>query len=314
MPQISVVIALYNKEKDIQHTLDSVLKQTFKDFEIVVIDDGSTDDSGKIVQSNLDSRICYVKTENNGVSKARNIGIQHSTAPLIAFLDADDLWLEHHLEDLVNLKMDFPEAGLLLKNYRFSFSENLLKKPVFDSIDNSNFRGIVPDFFKSSMPDRLAWTSAVAVPKKVFDQVGVFDENITLGAGEDSDMWIRIAVVFPVAFDAKPSAIYKMNASNRISHSKTLQRNFSKLDKFKVEEKKNPSLKKLLDRIRIVYAFKHKLAGDKESFNYYYKAIDKKNILFKTKILLKLPDPILKTLFNFKKKLERKNFHFDTYN
>lgn len=313
MPAISVVIPLYNKEKEIQNTLQSVLQQTFNDFEIVIVNDGSTDQSEEKVLAISDKRIQYLATPNRGVSQARNTGIENATAPLIAFLDADDVWLHHHLEDLVALHSDFPEAGLLVKNYVFAYPKNLRVEPTFNEIDSQNFRGIVPDFFKSSMPNRLAWTSAVAVPKSVFDQVGTFDESITLGAGEDTDMWIRIALDFPVAFDAKISAIYKMDASNRISHSNTLKRNFSKLDKFTQEEKSNPSLKKYLDRYRLEYALKHKLAGDKKAFDYYYKAIDQNNIPFKTRALLMFPASVLRMLYKAKKGLEKEKVFLDIY-
>ena len=186
-------------------------------------------------------------TENKGVSQARNLGISESKGKLIAFLDADDFWFTTHLESLHQLHINFSEAELLATNYRFYFSDKKIVQPVFDAIPTEKWSGIVPDFFKASMKFRLAWTSAVAVRKDVFETVGHFDENITLGAGEDTDMWIRIALNYPVAFDNEVSAYYHMATENRISLSKTLERKFSKLDKFSNEEKTNSSLKKYLD-------------------------------------------------------------------
>lgn len=313
MSEISIVIPLYNKEKEIQNTLESVLQQSFPDFEVLVVNDGSTDSSESKVLAFSDKRIKYIKTENGGVSKARNIGIELATSPLVAFIDADDLWLVNHLDNLMTLHKDFPEAGLLIKNYKFVYAGNHQVQPVFNGIDSNNFRGIVDDFFYASLNFRMAWTSAVAVPKAVFKQVGVFDEEITLGAGEDTDMWIRIALKYPVAFDSKISALYKMDASNRISHSQTLKRNFSKLNKFSEEEKNNPSLKKFIDRYRVEYALKHKLAGDNETFKYYLNNADKKNINTKTKIILALPAFILRPMYRLKKVLEQKKLFISAY-
>jgi glycosyltransferase involved in cell wall biosynthesis len=313
MPVISIVIPLFNKEKEIQNTLESVLQQTFSNFEVLVINDGSTDGSEGKVLAFSDQRIKYIKTTNGGVSKARNTGIQLATAPLIAFLDADDLWLPNHLDDLIELQNDFPEAGLLIKNYKFVYAENHHIQPVFNGIDNPNFRGIVKDFFQASLNYRLAWTSAVAVPKSVFEQVGVFDEKITLGAGEDTDLWTRIALKYPVVFDSKISALYKTDASNRISHSQTLKRSFSKLNKFSDEEKSNPSLKLFMDRYRVEYAIRHKLAGDNETCTFYLKQVDKKNINTKTQLLLALPPFLLKPLYRLKKALEKRKLFISVY-
>lgn len=314
MPKFSIVIPLYNKENEIQHTLNSVLQQNFSDFEVLVINDGSTDNSGQKVLAFSDKRIKYLKTENGGVSKARNKGIALATSPLIAFLDADDIWLPGHLQDLNDLYENFPQAGLLIKNYTFVYADNHQISPVFNGINNENFRGIVQDFFYASLNYRMAWTSAVAVQKDVFTKVGVFDEQITLGAGEDTDMWTRIALHYPVAFDSRVSALYKLDASNRISHSQTLKRKFSKLDKFVKHEQNNPSLKKFIDRYRIEYALKHKLAGATETTEFYLKNVDKKNIQVKTKLLFAMPTSLLKFLYRLKKVLERKKVFISVYN
>lgn len=313
MPEISIVIPLYNKENEIENTLNSVLKQSFTNFEVIIINDGSTDKSESRVLAFSDNRIKYKKTENGGVSKARNKGIEMAVSPLIAFLDADDIWLPDHLFDLKKLYDDFPNAGLILKNYIFVYAGNHQVKPVFNGIDPDNFRGIVDDFFYASLNYRLAWTSAAAIPKEVFKKVGVFDEKITLGAGEDTDMWTRTALSYPVAFDSKISALYKMDASNRISHSKTLKRSFSKLNKFIDEEKQNPSLKKFIDRYRVDYAVKHKLAGDTKTFKYYINGVNKSNLNTKTKLILALPTAFLRLLYKLKKVLERKNILISAY-
>jgi len=301
MPYFSVIIPLYNKENNIAETIESVLLQSFQDFEIIIVNDGSTDNSESKVLSLLNDKIRYFKTENRGVSQARNFAIEKSEGKVLAFLDADDYWYVNHLEHLKLLYEKFPEAGLLATNYEFYFSEKRIIKPTFLGISSDFDRGIVEDFFHSSYEYRIAWTSAVAVPKDILQDIGNFDENITLGAGEDSDLWIRIAIKYPVAFINKVSARYKMDGVNRISHSNTLNRNFSKLDKFYLNEKANPSLKRFLDLYRTEYALKHKLAGDINNFLFYTKDISTQNLNLKTRILFSLPSWQLRWLYKFKK-------------
>ena len=312
-PFFSIVIPLYNKENSIEKTLKSVFYQSFSDFEVIVINDGSTDKSDEKVKAFSDVRVRLISTENRGVSQARNLGLKEAKGTLIAFLDADDYWFPHHLENLYQLHKNFPNAGLLASNYQFYYSDKRIIQPLFDGIPTQKWSGIVPDFFKASMKYRLAWTSAVAVKKEVFESLGNFDENITLGAGEDTDMWIRIALNYPVAFDNEVSAYYQMETENRISLSRTLERRFSKLDKFTNKEQTNISLKKYLDLYRAEFALKHKLAGDVKSFHFYKNAIAEENLHWKTKLLFTTPTFILRILYFFKKKLEKLNIQTSVY-
>jgi glycosyltransferase involved in cell wall biosynthesis len=313
MPFFSIVVPLYNKQKDIKQTLLSALSQTFRDFELIVINDGSTDGSEAEVVSITDERLIYQKTENQGVSAARNLGIEKAKGNYIAFLDADDYWYPDHLETLKNLADIFPHAGAVAANYEFKHPNGTITNTFFEDID-TDFKGIVKDFFKSSMLFRVMWTSAVAVKKDVFLKTGIFDTSITLGAGEDTDMWIRIALAYPIAFNAKITATYNLGSSNRISHAQTLKRSFAKLDKFKQEEMTNKNLQKFIDLYRASYALKHKLAGDTNTYNYYKHAITKGNIPLKTRLILNLPTPLLQALYGVKQKLKSLNINFDIYN
>ena len=312
-PFFSVIIPLFNKENEIKSTLESVLSQTFQDFEVIVIDDGSTDNGKKIVEDFNNSKIKLISTRNNGVSKARNIGIEEAKGALVAFLDADDIWFENHLQLLAELFNNYPNAGILATNYEIFYNKNKIIKPYFIDIPKENWSGVVTDFFKSSMVNRIAWTSAIAIPKKAFDKVGNFDENITLGAGEDTDLWIRMALEFEVAFNNQITVRYNLGAENRISLTKTLTRSFAKLNQFGAQETENPSLKKYLDLYRTQYALKHKLAGDVKTFNFYKNQINSENITWKIKTVFMLPVFILKIFFVIKKYLEHKNFLFSIY-
>lgn len=305
MPLFSVIIPLYNKQKDIAATLRSAFAQTVADFEVIVVNDGSTDDSEKEVLQFDDRRLVYIKTENRGVSQARNLAIEKASGKYIAFLDADDYWQPDHLETLLELITLHPQAGLYATNYRFIYPNGSLKNTNFKSLIN-DFRGVIDNVFKHSLRDRLMWTSCIAVKREVFDSVGVFNTSITLGAGEDTDMWIRIALKYPVAFTMKVTAHYNLAGSNRISHAKTLLRSFAKLDNFTEEEKADPHLKKYLDLYRSDFALKHKMAGDSSTFNFYYNALEPENISGKVRLLLKLPVWLLRAMLAVKQRLREK--------
>ncbi|MNT04334.1 hypothetical protein D3C72_1389090 [compost metagenome] len=228
-------------------------------------------------------------------------------------MDADDYWFPNHLKQLSELYEMFPQCGLYCTNYERFYNPNKIIKPTYVAIPHHPWKGIVNDFFQSSYIDRIAWTSAVAVPKTVIDTVGNFKTTITLGAGEDTDLWLRIALRFDVAFDNEISARHMLDAENRVSLANTLKRSFAKLDEFKEEEKNNPSLKKYLDLHRIFFAIRHKLAGDKKTFDFYMQSVDRSNIPFKTKIILAMPTFLIRKLYAFKKYLEQKNILISIY-
>jgi glycosyltransferase involved in cell wall biosynthesis len=203
MPDISIIIPLYNKENHIRVTLKSVLAQTFQDFEIIIVNDGSTDDSIKEISLIKDHRIMLFTIENQGVSYARNYGIERAGTDFIAFLDADDYWYPDHLEDLKILSERFPDCGLYAKGFESVYYGKHTIASKFMGMD-SPFLGIVKDYFYHSLKSQIVWTSAVAIPTKILKTYGNFD--VTLKAGEDTDLWTRIALYEKVAFDSKISA------------------------------------------------------------------------------------------------------------
>jgi len=313
MAFFSIVIPVYNKQKDIKKTLESVLKQTFIDYEIIVVNDGSTDNSEDIILSVTDSRIRYFKTENKGASSARNFGIEKSAGAVVAFLDADDYWFPNHLEVLYDLYQTYTEAVLFAARYEFFHPNETVEKIELPGID-ANFKGLLKNIFAISLKYRPLCSSCVAIKKDVFYKIGAFDTTISKNAvGEDTDMWTRIAIKYPIAYSGKTTARYILGASNRISNVKTLQQSFLRLDKFREEEKSNYSLSRFLNIYRASYALKFKLAGHTEGFNLYYKEITPAGIPLKTKVLLILPRPFLKLLFNLKQILKTRNIHFSIY-
>jgi len=213
-PKISVVIPLYNKAPHIKRALESVLAQTVREFEVLVVDDGSTDGGAEIVKGFTDPRLRLISQENRGVSLARNRGILDSDGDLIAFLDADDAWTPGFLETIAKLSESFPQAGAVATAYDVIDPKGRLKPPiVFPEIPAPPWEGIVPSYFRSAMGATLVWTSAVAVRRSVFDEIGGFPEGVNLG--QDMDMWLRIALRYPIAYTTFVGATYFMNAVNR---------------------------------------------------------------------------------------------------
>ncbi|GGF44836.1 glycosyltransferase family 2 protein [Echinicola rosea] len=196
----SVVIPLYNKEENITRTLASVREQTFTDFEIVIVNDGSTDKSVEKVAEIVDDRIKLYHKKNGGVSDARNYGIKKSNNRYIAFMDADDLWKPNYLEEMAKLIQEYPEAGM----YNCAHS-TIYKGKTYDMNHDIN-KGIIENYFATSLKYVIAWTSATIVPKDVFDKVGGFPVGMI--SGEDVYTWAKIAIQYPVAFHPAALTIY----------------------------------------------------------------------------------------------------------
>ncbi len=210
MPEISVVMPLYNKAGYVKRAVNSILGQTFHDFEIIVVNNNSTDGSEKIVEQFNEPRIKMFnkETPSPGGHAARNLGIKNASAGLIAFLDADDEWKPEFLKTIIRLRDRFPEAGAYATSYEEKKSSGRTKIPKFWYIPAAeNWEGIIPDYFKSSLYGASpVWTSAVSIPKYVFEASGFFPEGVRRGG--DLDMWARIALRFPIAFSRYAGAVY----------------------------------------------------------------------------------------------------------
>lgn len=304
MPHFSVVIPLYNKEKDIKATLESLFKQTFSDFEVVVVNDGSTDNSEAIVKEFDDPRIRLFSKENEGVALTRNLGVEMAKTNHIVFLDADDYWYPFHLENLHNLTSKFPEEQWYATAYEKKHNQKLTTAMISPIMEQKNWMGVVDDYFKNSLIDALAWTSAVCMKKDFFQKLNGFDATITNGAGEDTDLWLRAALDSPLVFSTRISARHNLDSSNRISHTPTKDRVFMSLDKYEDIAKSNPYLKQYLDVNRFSFAIQHKLAKDDASFEDYVRKIDLKNLTSKQRFLLKQPRKALIGMKNLKFLLE----------
>lgn len=214
-PKIAAVIPLYNKGPYILRALESVLAQSERDFEIVVVDDASTDGGAEIARRHPDPRIRLVRRSKPGPGghAARNAGVAAASAPLIAFLDGDDAWSPRFLETILRLRAAFPRAGAYA-TARCSREGERIEHLPYRGLPPPPWEGIIPDYFSATADVSLIASSSVAIPRDVFADVGGFPE--TEPAGGDLEMWFRIAVKYPIAFSRYVGATWFCDSANRI--------------------------------------------------------------------------------------------------
>lgn len=279
----TVVIPLYNKEKSILNTIQSVLEQTFQEFEIVVVNDGSTDNSAEIVACMNDPRIRLVNQENRGVSSARNRGIKEAKFEWIAFLDGDDLWKKEYLLEMKQLICDFPNAPIYGANYYVYYEEMLL---VNKNNIEDEFRGEIDNYYSIALNGLLFSSSSSVIHKNKLCDI-LFDERLSLG--EDLDFWLRaVGKGIPVFFN-KPLAVYNHDGPNRAMNNKhDITKNFIFYSSKYIElEKNDKDFNKLINTIKLrkipeVFLFSN--ASDKQLKTYLsaidYKYQQRKHIYF----------------------------------
>jgi glycosyltransferase involved in cell wall biosynthesis len=218
--KFSVIIPLYNKEPHIKRALDSVINQTVQDFEIIVVNDGSTDKSADVVKTFSDARIRLINQKNAGVSVARNRGINEAKSELIAFLDADDEWMPDYIETILRLREKYPCAGLYATSLKTEFIDNVLTDKDEELRKLIPDEGLILNFFKVNLKDishkDIFYTSSVTVPKKIFLELGGFQTGFWWG--EDIDMWGRIALKYPFAYSSQVCAVYYQNVVNSAAY------------------------------------------------------------------------------------------------
>lgn len=212
---ISVVIPAYNSSGVISRAVDSVLKQTCRPLEIIVVDDGSTDDTQEIMRQ-YDHPVRYIRQPNAGSAAARNTGIQHANAPWIAFLDADDEWLDYHLECHVNLLQRNPAIRWSMSNcYQTDgIKQNTQSDPDRERkrlIDDMYYEDFLISQTELDLPLR---TSTTIAHREIFEKAGYFDK--ALDRAQDTDMWFRIGYVYPkLGYITKPTCIVHLEGAHQ---------------------------------------------------------------------------------------------------
>lgn len=274
----SVIIPAYNAAPFIAQSVGSVLAQTVGDFEILVVDDGSVDETRAVVERLEDSRIRYIHQENQGVSAARNTGIVNAGGDYVCFLDADDLWLPEHLEVVSGLIEKFPACGVYLTGHqiRLHNGETLIK----------NCGQACEDAFCTDNMFRELWergyfihTNSIVCKKSAVDQVGLFEVGVK--NGEDDDMWYRLFSYCSAAISKKPTTMY-VRQNSRATATKVfvdnwvfLRRKDHILASPEVPENRKRYLRMLLEQRKLSEARNLILRGEKKTAWFRLRQVDR---------------------------------------
>lgn len=215
-PHISVVIPLFDKEKHIHQTIQSVLNQTYPHWELVIVDDGSTDASPQVVEAFTDPRIRLIRQEcNKGVSVARNRGVEETKYDWVAFLDADDEWRNDFLETLLFLMEKYPGCNAYATSYEYFHEKTRrMHSPPTPHIE-AGWHGIIEDYFWASSYSSMFYTSSIVVQKEVLQDIGGFPPH--LSHGEDLFVWVNLTLKYKICFINLPKSIYHIGISNQLT-------------------------------------------------------------------------------------------------
>ncbi len=221
-PKVCVIVPAYNSAAYTLETVESILAQTYTDFELIVVDDGSTDHTREALKPYLD-RIRYIYKENGGACSARNLGIRESRSTYVACLDCDDLWLPEKLAHSVKILDDNPQAAFVFSDCYTIDSEGKpvgLLKYTFD----------LQDAYKGLMVKNFVPAPTVVMRRSCLEQVGLFDEHIFIPA--DWDLWLRLAKQFPICYIDQALSQYRTASNYTLRHiEKSLNENLYVLDK-----------------------------------------------------------------------------------
>ncbi len=266
MPTVTVVIPTYNAIDYLPTTLESALNQTFTDFEIVIIDDGSTDTTAQWLGNLADARIKIILQTNQSVAVARNRGIAESQGKYIAFLDSDDLWEPTKLEKQVQCLEANPDVGLVnVGTKNIDERGNYLATVMPLEIEGNVWQQIIEE-------NIILCGSVPMIRRSCFEEVGVFDGNLL--SAEDWDMWIRLAAKYPFGLIREPLVLYRQHLKSKSNNlEKHLFHRLKTIDK--TFQSVPPELQHLKDRAYgrayLSVAWKPLLQQDYKTVNAYRK-------------------------------------------
>ena len=209
-PTVSVVIATYNRARFLPETVESVFRQSFQDYELIVVDDGSSDDTRKVLER-YGSRVRSFYQENRGPSAARNLGVRHARAPWISIQDSDDLCAPNHLETLYGYARDHGDHGLIFANGAYLAGKEHNRKTIIPPKKSRRLArdGVrLVDLFEKS----IVRLQASLVSKKCYDEVGGHDESLRISM--DLDLTFRIFMRYPVAYLEEVVFYYRKHEGN----------------------------------------------------------------------------------------------------
>lgn len=282
-PFFSVIIPLYNKEAYIHATITSVLNQTLGNFEICIINDGSTDNSLNIVKAFSEPRIVIIDQKNSGLSSARNKGIEISKCNYIAFLDADDLWCTNYLQTISDLIAAYDDCKVYATKSKSWFKKhdpNLLCNDV-----QANYFQLICNYFK--IRENTFSYSSIVFHKSVFENIGCFNENVNYG--EEEDFTIRCFLKYRLAYCNQSLVFYLVGIDNQLTlPNKKFKRVIPNYD----VHLKNTSithLRRYIDFIHYKLVVLYKMEKNHQLVSFYKKKISLKNLSLTQQIKLNLP-------------------------
>jgi glycosyltransferase involved in cell wall biosynthesis len=311
MPRFSVVIPLYNKENFIENTIQSLLNQTFSDFEVLVVNDCSTDTSEQLVARFDDPRINIIQhSVNKGLSASRNTGIKSANANYIAFLDADDLWKPSFLEKIDVLINQYPEASLFATKYEVLHKKNRIVTHDF-KLKNFTKHGIIKNFFESNLNQSIYYPSCLCVKKIVFEDVGYYNEEVNYS--EDVDFNLRAHATYKLAYWNEAAVTYLLDSENQITQNGLKGKTIPDYDFYEAQFKGRQDIKKYLDFQRYIKAKLFKLDGDNKRYLDMIQSMDTSNLNKTQRILLKSPRFVLLGIGEIKRILRALGIEFSSY-
>ena len=237
--RVSVIIPAYNRCAMLAEAIDSVLAQNYQDFELIVVDDGSTDRTPALLKSYRD-HLTVIHQNNQGVSSARNVGIAATSGGLIAFLDSDDLWMPQKLSVQVDFFRANPEA-VICQTEEIWIRNGIRVNP------GKRHQKVAGMIFEPSLELCLVSPSAVMIRRRLFETIGRFDES--LPACEDYDLWLRISCQHPVHLIDTPLILKRGGHDDQLSRRPGL-------DKFRIQSLKNIIESRLLSAVQYHAAVK----------------------------------------------------------
>ena len=293
----SVIIPTYNRLELLKRAINSVLNQSFQEFEVIVVDDYSSDDTWEWLKENNDIRIhSYRNNDNKGPSINRNFAVSKSNFDYIAFLDDDDFWYDNHLLSLRDLIISFPDAGLFSNSYIINYGS----KKVKAIHDNKFLDGTTTEFSKFECftnTNSLCAPSATVIPKNIYLEVGGFDSDISIA--EDIDLQVRIGLKYSIVHNRKFTVEYDQSTGDHLSLNHINDNNAISFDKYLKEELEYPYLNQWLDNIRFQIGMKFLEAGSKK-YKTLFNTIHPNNLSFLKRGFINLNYNLMRFIINLR--------------
>ena len=297
MPFFSVIMPLYNKEAFVLEAVNSVLQQTFTDFELLVVDDASTDNSVAVVSEITDNRLKIIRNpENLNLPKSRNVGIAAATGTLLAFLDSDDKWEPNFLAEIFQMTETFPNQVVYATSYFKWFSDSFRGPNA--ALNRENRTQIITNFFEKAVGESPYCSSSLAIRKDKMQALGGYNEAVTFG--EDIDLCIRLHAIHPLVFNPKPLAWYRQNESGQMTMSSISKKVHTPFSNYEKDFGNVPGLKKYLNFHR--YALLMAAIREKNDLvaNKYQLEIDLRDLDFKRKLLCVMSRTLVRWALRFR--------------